>query len=178
MTEEEYNEKLAELHREESLRSKQADKYRAQSVNIGTSGGGTTEIILRGVNGDYLWGVYHPAEVTEIIHQLAASIGCHIAIKPREDFASYREWKQPTEEDYAWLNGWAPGAYMERGFSQNGRGALSPDRPFRIQNEKLKEKLREEIKLELLESQEKENAVATKKAVNKRSAKRSRTTSK
>jgi hypothetical protein len=178
MTEEEYNEKLAELYREEALRSKQADKYRAQAVTIGTSGGGTTEITLRGVNGDYLWGVYHPAEVTEIIHQLAAAIGCHIALKPREDFASYREWKQLTEEDYEWLNGWAPGASTERGFSQNGRGALSADRPFRVQNEKLEARLREEIKLELLESQEKENVVATKKTVNKRSPKRSRTTSK
>ena len=174
MTEEEYNDKLLGLHREEQLRSKEADRFRAQAITIGTSGGGGTEITLRGISGDYLWGVYHPAEVTEIIHQLAAAIGCHIAIKPRDDFASYREWKELTEEDHAHLQGWAPGPSMENGFCQNGRGLLSPDRPFRHQNDKIKAKLREEIRLELLdESKEKKN-VATKKAVNKRSTKRSR----
>jgi hypothetical protein len=49
----------------------------------------------------------NPVEITELIHQLAANIGCHIAVKPRDDFASWREWRV-SEAEKKHLNGHAP----------------------------------------------------------------------
>jgi hypothetical protein len=45
-----------------------------------------------------MWCIMQPVEVTELIHQLAANIGCHIAVKPRDDFASWREWRVSEAE--------------------------------------------------------------------------------
>lgn len=68
--------------------------YRARSVTVGTAFGGITEIMMRG-NGDrFLWALMQPVEVVEFINQLAANIGCHIYIKPRDDFSSWRTWRE------------------------------------------------------------------------------------
>jgi hypothetical protein len=62
---------------------------------VGTAFGGTTEISMRGDVGN-LWCILQPTEVIELIHQLAGNIGCHINIKPREDFSSWRGWNKDT----------------------------------------------------------------------------------
>lgn len=80
---------------------------RARSITVGTCFGGTTEISIRGADGSVLWSPMQPVEVVELIHQLAANIGCHIAIKPRDDFSSWREWRiSSTEKQH--LNGHPP----------------------------------------------------------------------
>jgi hypothetical protein len=115
---------------------------------------------MRGVNGRFLWNVYQPVEVVELINQLSASIGCHIAIQPRNDFASWRGWREISAEEKLRLNGFPP-----------------------FQDQLTHEQMQQGIKaVESKENtnlgiEEKEN-VATKKAVNKRSPKRSRTTTK
>ena len=81
---------------ETELRNIKSNASRARSVTIGTAFGGVTEISLRGESGDVLWCLLQPVEVTELIHQLAGNIGCHINIQPRKDFASWREWKDDT----------------------------------------------------------------------------------
>jgi hypothetical protein len=68
---------------------------RARSITTGTCGLGVTEICLRGR--EVLWIPLQPSEVTELIHQLAAGIGCHIHIQPRDDFASWRGWNEGSE---------------------------------------------------------------------------------
>lgn len=185
MTEEEFKEYQAAHQRKHQVRAMEQEAHRAQAITIGKTGACSTEITLRGVDGNYLFGVYHPAEVIELINQLSANIGCHIHIKPRDDFASYREWKELGEDDLAHLNGWAPFPEMVSNYPAIGKGALSLDRPFRFQDPKLlsefKAKIEEQLKLQAeaeAVSKEKENAVATKKAVNQRSTKRSRTATK
>lgn len=59
---------------------------------------------MRRVDGASTFVILQPVEVTEMIHQLAASIGCHIHIQPRRDFASWRDWKY-TEEELAHYRG-------------------------------------------------------------------------
>lgn len=66
---------------------------RARSITAGACGGGTVEIMMRGDGDRHLWIPLQPAEVVEFIHQLSSQIGCHISIKPRDDFSSYRGWK-------------------------------------------------------------------------------------
>ena len=107
---------------------------------------------MRGVDGTFLWNIYQPVQVTEFIHQLAASIGCHIHIQPRDDFGSWREWREPSEQEKLHLNGFPPFAGQQLGHEKVG---LLPQ---------------EQVT-------EQEN-VATEKTVNKRSIKRSRASTK
>ena len=145
------------------LRAMSQEEYRAQSITVGTVGGGTTEITLRGADGSHLWIAQQPVEVVELINQLSANIGCHIHIQPRNDFSSWRQWRELSDEDRLRLNGFPP-------FSNDLAIANSIGRSI-TQESKLKLEAARKV-------EEKENAVATKKAVNKRTAKRGRASSK
>lgn len=152
--------------KERELQTMDHEKNRAQSVTVGNAGSGVTEISMRGVCGGYLWNVYQPAEVVELINQLAANIGCHIHIQPRNDFSSWREWKEVSNEEKAWLNGFPPFAQIsdEGYWTATGTPILPTQRNMgRVERK--------------LEHKEDEN-VATKKAVNKRTTKRTRSPSK
>lgn len=77
---------------------------RARSVTVGTAFGGVTELIMRRGDNSFTFAIMQPVEVVELIHQLAANIGCHIQVAPRKDFASWRDWKL-TEEELAHYRG-------------------------------------------------------------------------
>ena len=149
MNQKEFDKEFKERQQQQQLEALDANRNRAQSVSIGMSGSGTTEITMRGVNGTFLWNIYQPVQVTEFIHQLAASIGCHIHLQPREDFGSYREWRESTEAEKLHLNGFPPFAGQIQGSHAIGL----------IKEDKVKEN------------------VAIKKTVNKRRPKRSKATS-
>jgi hypothetical protein len=90
-----HNKKIRERQMENGLAEM---SVRARSVTVGTSGGGTTEMIMRRMDGTVTWMVLQPVEVIELIHQLAANVGCHIHLQPRRDFSSWRDWKYTPEE--------------------------------------------------------------------------------
>jgi len=160
MTNEELQEEIDKKQKLNQLRSLDSNSSRAQSICIGNAGGGTTEISMRGMDGVFLWNVYQPVEVVELINQLSASIGCHIAVRPRNDFASWREWREITAEEKLHLNGFPP--FQDHlTYEQMQQGIKGIES-------------KENTKLGI---EEKEN-VATNKAVNKRSTKRSRAASK
>jgi len=96
------NQKEIRKRQEQSHMAEAAN--RARSFTIGTCFGGTVEISMRRTDGTNTFAILQPVEVTEMIHQLAASIGCHIHIQPRRDFASWRDWKY-TEEELAHYRG-------------------------------------------------------------------------
>jgi hypothetical protein len=98
MNEKQLAKKRQELIHRQELESFESNLSRARSITVGTAFGGTTEIMMRGDGGRHMWCIMQPVEVTELIHQLAANIGCHIAIKPRDDFASWREWRVSEAE--------------------------------------------------------------------------------
>lgn len=153
----ELNKKLQELLAEQDLANFQGDRNRARSISVGNAGGGVTEITLRRTNGDTTWCLLQPVEVIELVHQLAANVGCHINLKPREDFASWRGWNsvqvaQPTIEN----NGHPPHPNDLTEHLEVGAKLPPPNK-------------QPGMKL----NRSKQNAVATKKTVNGRSAKRS-----
>lgn len=79
-----------------------ADRFnRARSVTVGTAMNGVVEILMR-TDERYVWAVLSPPEVIELVHQLAASVGCHTLLQPRNDFASWRKWNSETfqAQDY------------------------------------------------------------------------------
>jgi hypothetical protein len=107
MNEKQLAKKRQDIIQRQELESYESSLNRARSITVGTAFGGTTEIMMRGDGGRHMWCVMQPVEVTELIHQLAANIGCHIAVKPRDDFASWREWRV-SEAEKKHLNGHAP----------------------------------------------------------------------
>jgi hypothetical protein len=84
-----------------------ASLNRARSVTVGTAFGGSTEISMRMNDGSTVWAIMQPVEVIELVHQLAANVGCHINLQPRNDFSSWRGWRV-TEEERKHLNGHPP----------------------------------------------------------------------
>lgn len=74
------------------------NESRGRGITVGTALGGTTEVTMRRMDGSFTWMIMQPVEVVELINQLAANIGCHIHLQPRQDFASWRSWNYSTEE--------------------------------------------------------------------------------
>ena len=144
---------------EQRLRSLKSNMSRSRSVTVGTAFGGVTEVSMRGDAGESLWCVLQPVEAIELIHQLAANVGCHIALKPREDFSSWRGWKV-TEEEKLHLQGHPPFA-GEVPTADNVGASLPP--PEQQPGMKL--------------NRSNDDVVATKKTVNRRSTKRAAKTS-
>lgn len=77
---------------------------RARSVTVGTCFGGTVELAMRRADGSSTFAILQPVEAIELIHQLAANVGCHLQLAPRRDFASWRDWKY-TEAELAHYRG-------------------------------------------------------------------------
>jgi hypothetical protein len=65
---------------------------RARSVSVGTAFGGAIDLSLRRPDGVCTYAILQPVEAVELLHQLAASVGCHLHLQPRKDFASWRIW--------------------------------------------------------------------------------------
>ena len=140
--------RIKEIEALMEVESRQSDLARARSITVGNAFGGVTEVSLRGTGDRFLWILLQPAEVTELIHQLAANIGCHIHIQPRDDFASWRQWREvsgqlPPPQHAPWTNQ-APRAKIDH---DNQPGFKTPVRSN-------------------------ENVMATEKTVNRRSTKR------
>lgn len=87
-------EELAEAHiLNQMQRSHVGENGRARGITVGTAFGGTVEISMRRADGDTTHSILQPVEAIEIIHQLAACVGCHLQLVPRNDFASWRDWR-------------------------------------------------------------------------------------
>jgi hypothetical protein len=85
-----------------------ANQNRARSVTVGTAFGGAIELMMRKHDGNVVWATLQPVEAIELLHQLAAGVGCQLRLQPREDFASWRDWKIETPEEIKRLNGHPP----------------------------------------------------------------------
>lgn len=94
-----FRQKINEIYEQNELANLESNKNRARSITVGTAFGGAVEISMRG---DYhnLWTVLQPVEVVEIIEQLASGVGLEIAIRPRQDFATWRGWNVDSENRY------------------------------------------------------------------------------
>lgn len=90
-----HNAKMRAQHLENDFKMNES---RGRGITVGTALGGTTEVIMRRMDGSFTWIIMQPVEVVELINQLAANIGCHIHVQPRQDFASWRSWNYSTEE--------------------------------------------------------------------------------
>lgn len=123
--------KIRELEAKMDLENRESNYNRARSISVGTAFGGTSEIIMRGDGGRHLWCVMQPVEVVELIHQLAANVGCDAKIIPRKDFSSWRDWRV-SEAEKNHLNGHPPFVNDMAVFQQLGRSGYDDEESKRI----------------------------------------------
>jgi hypothetical protein len=126
MKQTERDKKFKELERQMEIDNFASNKTRARSVTVGTAFGGTTELMMRMPDGTVPWALMQPVEVIELIHQLAANVGCHIHLQPRRDFSSWRDWRV-TEEEKLHLSGFPPFPNDMRPHAQVGANLPPPD---------------------------------------------------
>jgi len=98
--------KIHEIYEQNELDALKATQSRGRSLTVGTCGGGMLEVIIRG-DSNYLWYQLGAVETVEIIQQLAAGCGLDIALRPRQDFATWRAWDYDMPEAVHWV-GTAP----------------------------------------------------------------------
>jgi len=146
---------MDEANQRMSIENREGDFNRARSVSVGTCFGGSTELLMRMNSGQTVWAAMQPVEVIELLHQLAANVGCHVALKPRQDFASWRKWK--TEPHMFAGDDWPPFVNDMEPHKNIGRDMMPPVQP----NLTLPSK-----------GQENGNTVATKETVKRRNIKR------
>ena len=87
---------------ENEYKNMQQNRDRARSVTVGTCGGGTLEMHMRG---DYhsSWMSLTPTEALEIAEQLASACGVKLAMKPKNDFSAWRGWNVDSmDSDNPW----------------------------------------------------------------------------
>lgn len=126
-------EKLRELESKMDLENRESNYNRARSIMVGTAFGGTAEIMMRGDGGRHLWCLMQPVEVIELIHQLAANVGCNAQLSPRNDFASWRDWRV-SEAEKKHLNGHAPFVNDMAVYQQLGASGYDDDEAKKIMN--------------------------------------------
>jgi hypothetical protein len=160
---------LQDILDQQDIQNFKENLNRARSITVGTAFGGVTEVSMRGPGGAYLFCPLQPVEIIELIHQLAANVGCHLNLQPRQDFSSWRDWKYTEQELLHYKGeqplpgvGWAPHVNDMAPHNQLGANLPPPDLQPGLSNPKLKKN--KEI--------ENESTVATKKIVNKRGDKR------
>lgn len=98
--------KIQNLYEENELASLEQNQSRARSFSVGTTTGGVIEVSMRG-DFSNLWYLLQPVEAVEIINQLAAASGIEVAMRPRQDFASWRSWDTSLPASVHWV-GTAP----------------------------------------------------------------------
>ena len=167
MNKKEMQTKLDAIHAEQQIKCHEESLNRARSVTVGTAFGGLAELTMRGMGSTFTYAILQPVEVVELIHQLAANIGCHLSLQPRGDFASWRDWKH-TEADLAHYRGFQ--SFPGVGHPPQARW-LAPDAQIGLNEVGPKNQSTSQPKVEAKE--ERQHAVATKKVINKRSAKQS-----
>jgi SOS-response transcriptional repressor LexA len=94
--------KINALCEENEYASMKQNQTRARSLSVGTAGGGIIELNMRGDYGN-LWYQMQPTEAIEIIGQIAAASGIEIAMRPRQDFSSWRSWDTSLPSSVAWM---------------------------------------------------------------------------
>ena len=94
--------KIHELYEENELANLKANQTRARSFSVGTASGGILELNMRG-DFSNLWYQMQPTEAIEIIGQLASAVGVDIAMRPKQDFSTWRSWDTSLPGSVAWM---------------------------------------------------------------------------
>lgn len=89
--------KIRSFYEQQEYLSIQQNSNRARSVTVGTAFGGVIELILRS-DAATVWAQMQPVEAIELMEQIAAGCGVEIAMRPKQNFASWRGWEEIIEQ--------------------------------------------------------------------------------
>ena len=89
----EMRQKIHDLCEENEYYSMKQNRNRARSITVGTAFGGVVEVNMRSDAGS-VYAQMQPTEAIELIEQLAAGVGVEIAMRPKQNFASWRGWEE------------------------------------------------------------------------------------
>ena len=92
---------IQEAYEQNELDSIKSTRNRARSITVGTAFGGVCEVTLRSET-NFLYAQIQPTEVVELIEQLAAGVGVEIAMRPKQNFASWRGWEEVIDQRIGW----------------------------------------------------------------------------
>jgi hypothetical protein len=94
--------KIQETYEENEYANLKQNQTRSRSLTIGTTTGGIIEVSMRG-DFSNLWYLLHPVEAVEVIEQLAAAAGLQVALRPKQDFTSWRSWDTAIPGSAHWI---------------------------------------------------------------------------
>lgn len=94
--------KIHDIYEENEYASLIQGQTRARSLTVGTTTGGIIEVGMRGDHSN-LWYLLHPVEAVEIIEQLASAAGLQVAMRPKQDFTTWRSWDTTTPATAHWV---------------------------------------------------------------------------
>jgi hypothetical protein len=135
--------RINEIYEENELANLEASKNRARSFSIGTAFGGIIEVSMRS-DFNNLYCLLQPVEAVEFIEQLAAAAGLQVALRPRQDFATWRGWDIKADDRY-----WAGAARWQlENFSNKELEGSKDPKQLQQSNDKLSENLSEEEVME------------------------------
>ena len=89
----EMRQKIHDLCEENEYYSIKQNRNRARSITVGTAFGGVVEVNMRS-DAASVYAQMQPTEAIELIEQLAAGVGIEIAMRPKQNFASWRGWEE------------------------------------------------------------------------------------
>lgn len=98
----ETRQKIHEIYEQNEYADLKNNQNRARSFSVGTTTGGIVEVSMRADSAN-LWYLLHPVEVVEIMEQLAAAAGLQVALRPKQDFTTWRSWDTTIPEFSHWL---------------------------------------------------------------------------
>lgn len=78
---------------EMQIRQRSQEEYRGVTLTFGQTGACDIECNMRMHNGAVAYYIMRPAQAIEYLHQLSSLLGLHLKLTPRDDFSSYRSWK-------------------------------------------------------------------------------------
>lgn len=93
-----HQKRMQELEEDLQFNSMKSNINRARSITVGTAFGGIIEISLR-TDTNFFYAQLQPTEAVEIIEQLASACGLQLALRPKQDFSSWRGWELTEESD-------------------------------------------------------------------------------
>lgn len=100
-----HQQRMDEFQNDLQYEALKSNLNRARSITVGTAFGGVIEICMRTDSSTY-YAQLQPIEAIEVIESLAAACGLQIAMRPRQDFASWRDWHiDESQVNVIWKGG-------------------------------------------------------------------------
>ena len=82
------------------LDSLKDSRHRSRNLTVGTCFGGVVNVAMNNEH-YHMYCQLQPTEAIEIIEQLAAGVGVEIAMRPKQNFASWRGWEEVIDQRIA-----------------------------------------------------------------------------